>query len=256
MIKKFYKLLIKQFKQKFIKIIMNFLFNNEVISYHYLNNLNKQTILFLHGWGGNENSFLHQELFLKNSYNILSLTMPTITPTITSWQLIDYVNLVENLLNLMQINKVIIICHSFGFRVASLMKKSLIEKIVVTGGAGIKTSNKFKMLEHYNTLILLKQNRYKFLYQNYASSDYKILSDINKITFKNIVNFNTINFVKFNCPMLLFWGKNDIETKFKIAKILYKKNKCKLIKTNGNHFAYIENSVYFNNCIKRFLNEN
>ena len=56
--------------------------------------------------------------------------------------------------------------------------------------------------------------------------------------------------------MLLFWGKNDTETPLFIAKKLKKLNRCNLIVTNGNHFAYLQQSGLFNNLAIRFLNGN
>ena len=104
---------------------MKYLFKNEVVDYDFFNTQNKDTILFLHGWGGNKFSFLQTINLLKNKFNILSVTMPTIQPTTSVWNLFDYVTLIENILSLLSLNEVIIICHSFGFRVAMLLNKKI-----------------------------------------------------------------------------------------------------------------------------------
>ena len=69
-----------------------------------------------------------------------------------------------------------------------------------------------------------------------------------------MVNFNTIKFIKFDCPMLLFWGTKDKETPIKFAKIIKRKNNAKLIKTDSDHFAYIKKEALFLNHVNQFLN--
>ena len=54
---------------------MNYLFKNEIVDYDFFNNENKDTILFLHGWGGNKFSFQSTINLLKNRYKILSITI-------------------------------------------------------------------------------------------------------------------------------------------------------------------------------------
>ncbi len=234
---------------------MYYLFKSENIDYNYFktkNNTNADTIIFLHGWGGNKNSFASTINLLKSKYNILTITMPTIHPTILAWRLEDYANLILNLLNIYKTNNYIIVCHSFGFRVASLLAKQInISKMIVTAGAGLKFINFFKQIEDDNKQIFLK--KWPFLYQSIASADYQQLSNTNKTTFKNVVNVNTKNYVKFNFPLLLFWGKKDKDTPIKFAKYILKNNNAKLIKTSSGHFAYLDNNALFNNEVLKFL---
>ncbi len=233
---------------------MIYLYKQELIDYDFFDNKSKNTILFLHGWGGNKYSFDDSINLLKNKFNILRITLPTTDPTNSSWTLLDYTEIVELILHLLNIKKVIIICHSFGFRICSILNNKIdIEKLVVTGGAGLKKSNIFLRTIKQNNKILLSQSKYKYLYKKIASSDYRDLSKNNKITFKNIVNFNSKNFIKFACPILLFWGKNDKETPIWMAKVITKKNNAKLITTDGNHFTYLYESALFKNKILEFL---
>lgn len=233
---------------------MKYLFKSEVVDYDFFYNQKDDTILFLHGWGGNKFSFLQTINLLKNKFNILSVTMPTTQPTTSVWNLFDYVNLVENLLAIHNINEVIIVCHSFGFRVSMLLNKKIkISKIVITGGAGIKKENIFLKIIKNNNKILLKNKNFQYLFKKIASSDYLSLSKTNKETFKNIVNLNLTFATKFNCPMLLFWGVKDTATKLWIAKHLKRKNKAKLITTKSDHFAYLTESSKFNHEVINFI---
>lgn len=233
---------------------MVFLYKNETIDYDFFNNNREETILFLHGWGGNKFSFNSTINLLKNRFNILTITLPTISPTTTAWKLENYIDLILQILALLNIKKVTIICHSFGFRLACLLNKKIkIKKIVITGGAGIKKSNIFLKIKQRKNLILLSNN--KDLFTKIASQDYLSLNQTNRQTFKNIVNLNLKNFLKFDCPILLFWGKHDKETKLWIAKEIKKQNKANLIVTNSDHFAYLKENALFNNVVLKFLND-
>ena len=235
---------------------MNLIFHGEVINYEFINNKSDHTILFLHGWGGNKNSFKSTINLLKRKFNILTLTMPTIQNTQLVWDMFDYKNLVLSLLHNLNLKSVYIICHSFGFRVVSLLNNFFdIKKIIVTGGAGIKKTSIFKKISIKNNKILLKNDNFSYIFKKIASTDYLSLSITNRETFKKVVNLNTKNFVQFSCPTLIFWGAKDKETPIWIAKFLHKRNNAKLIKTKGGHFAYIEQNSLFNNSVLEFFND-
>ncbi len=233
---------------------MNFIFKQEIIDYTFLDTKKEKTVLFLHGWGGDKNSFLSSFNLLSAKYNLLSVTMPTISPTREAWTLMDYTDLILSILKTHNIKSVYLVCHSFGFRVASVLKEFFkIEKIVVTAGAGIRKISPYKKIENENNILLLQQKKFKYLYEKIASGEFKNLSKFNKMTFKNIVNTNTKNLIKFSCPMLLFWGKKDIATKYKFAKFIKRKNNAKLIAVNSDHFAYLKENALFNNAMVEFL---
>lgn len=234
---------------------MNFIFKGEIIDYDFYLNKNKPTIIFLHGWGGNKYSFQATINLLKNNYSILTLTMPTIKQTNLSWNMFDYCALVEEICKLNNIENCYVVCHSFGLRVATLLKDKInVEKIVITGGAGMKKNNIIKRTEQNNNIILLKKKKFKFLFNKVASKEYFVLSKTNKKTFKNVVNFKTNKLSKFDCPMLLFWGKKDTETPPWICKKLSKLNpKAKCVFVDGDHFAYLNFNSYFNKEIIRFF---
>ncbi len=240
-------------------------FNNQIIKNNsfkkcesenidFNNSTKKETVVFLHGWGGDKNSFKSTINLLKHKFIILAVTIPTIANTVVAWSLIDYANLVLALCKLHGINSIYVVCHSFGFRVASILKQQIeIKKIVVTGGAGLKKFSIIKKLETNNNKILLSQARFKFLYNSIASADYSALSPINKKTFSAVVGVAFNKFCKFNCPMLLFWGKRDSETKLWIAEKLKRENDAKLIVSNSDHFAYLKENARFNNEVLNFL---
>ena len=236
---------------------MVFLFKTYPIEYEYLNTGNSPTLLLLHGWGGNKNSFAKIKQILQSSFNILSISMPPYNETTIPLTMYDYRNLILNLLRSLNISKVAIICHSFGLRVSLLLATSniVIEKIIVTGGAGIKLKSGFfkKLTLNFHSILL---NNHPEFFTKFASSDYINLSSIDKITFKNIVNLDLTKHIKLlNCPALLFWGTKDNATPIKMLKIftkLHPNSMCKIIK-NGTHFCYLTHSDLFVDCCQKFL---
>ena len=248
---------------------MTFLYKTYEVDYEYLFGSHTKTLLLLHGWGGNKDSFAKLKKIFKTQYNILSMSLPPLNlykltdknscHSVIPLDMVDYKNIVTNILKLLNINSIIIVCHSFGFRVSLMLGCSniTIEKIIITGGAGIKIKpNFFKKLEKQNHIILLKSHPEFFC--KFASNEYVKLSNIDRQTFKNIINKDLTKHIKnLTCPALAFWGKKDTATPIKMFKIL--KNlkpdiEYKIIK-NGSHFCYLTHSDLFIDCCEQFLNK-
>lgn len=242
---------------------MLFLYKTYEVEYEYLFSNHNHTLLLLHGWGGNKDSFAKVKKIFKLHYNILSISFPplnlyqTKTNSVVPLDMYDYKNIVSNILKLLNLNSVIIICHSFGFRVALMLTttKITIEKIIVTGGAGIKLKpNLFKKLSLNFNSIWLKTHPEDFT--KIASSEYVSLSNIDRQTFKNIVNKDLTNYIKnLHCPAFLFWGEKDTSTPVKILKIIKKFKptiKYNIIK-DGTHFCYLTHVELFIDYCDKFL---
>ena len=123
---------------------MYFLVKNERIDYDYFGGKG-ETIIFLHGWGGNKYSFQSTIKLLQNKYNILTITLPSTEDTTSIWTLGEYAEIVNTLIKLHNIINPVVVCHSFGFRVVTMMKMLGIKfkKIIITGGAGIRENTNF-----------------------------------------------------------------------------------------------------------------
>lgn len=243
----------------FIYITMIYSYKTYNIDYDYNFNNKPNTILFLHGWKGNKNSFISCIKFFNHQFNTITISLPPYNNSIIPLTLEDYKNIVYNILKLLNLNKVIIICHSFGLRVTLILATTdiIIEKVIITGGAGIKLKvNFFKKISQQFRQIFLRNN--PEYYPQIASKDYKELSAVDKVTFKNIVNVDlTENIKLLKCPVLLFWGKKDTSTNVRTIKIFQKLHPCCSVKIlkNGTHFCYLEYSQLFIDCCNNFINQ-
>ena len=105
-------------------------------------------IVYLHGWGGSVSSFLPLAKHMSFATNILIDFPPfgeSDEPSVP-FELNDYVNIVNVILEQQNVKKFSIVSHSFGTRVAVMMccKNINVDKLVITSGAGIKPKNKLK----------------------------------------------------------------------------------------------------------------
>jgi pimeloyl-ACP methyl ester carboxylesterase len=212
------------------------------------------TILFLHGWGGNEHSFAPVEKYFSGRFRTLCPSMPC--PPKDIWTLDDYVVYIEKILADNNITKCHIICHSFGARVAALLinkNPRLADKLIVTGGAGLKT--KFR-LRVWLKIKIYKVKKRLFGRVRGGSADYRDLTPNGKKTFNNIVGRDLIEEVKnIKIPTLLIYGAKDRSTPTYMAKRWAKANRnaeYKIYKCCG-HFAYLENTARFIKDCEQFI---
>ena len=229
------------------------------MDYEFISNNSDQTLIFLHGWGGDKRSFFLVKDRIKN-LNLLFVSFPGFGLSHKldrPYNLDDYANELKCLLDKLKINnKLNIICHSFGARVAAVFYKEypqLVNKIMIVDGAGLKPKRSFK---YYYKVWKYKKLKNKVqrgklepeILLNYGSEDYKKLNKIMKQTFVNVVNQDLKReFKNIKCETLLFWGELDKETPIYMAKRLkklIKKSKMYVVK-GGGHFSYLDDSDAF-----------
>ena len=78
---------------------MIFLYKTHQIEYEYIFSSLPKTLLFLHGWGGNKDSFLKAKKILSSQYNTLTISFPPKPDAITSLDMYDYKNIVVCILH-------------------------------------------------------------------------------------------------------------------------------------------------------------
>lgn len=236
------------------------------MDYDYIK-VNDNIIFFLHGWGGDKNSFS----FVKNHITECSMvfvsfagfgsTPPPNKPYFVNDYAIDLKNLIDKIA---KGKKVSLVCHSFGARVAVKLINlypELVDKLLIVDGAGLKPKRKlsyyFKVLKYKSLKKKVKKGKLNSEVLNqYGSDDYKLLSNIMKQTFINIVNEDLKDYYKnIKIKTLIFWGKKDTETPLYMAKRinkLIKSSKLFVLKNSG-HFSYLEEPEIFIYKLSEFL---
>lgn len=226
-------------------------------------------IFFLHGWGGDKNSFaITKNHIAEIDRNMVFVSFAGFgnTPEPSKpYYVQDYVNdLVDLIVKVAKGKSVDIVCHSFGARVAVLLASQyplLVNKIMIIDGAGIKPRHglgyylkvaKYKKLKRQ----VMRKKKDASVLEKFGSNDYKALSSMMKQTFINVVNQDLKKEAsKIKTQILLFWGEKDTETPLYMAKKykrLLKDSKLVVVK-NAGHFAYLDNFELFYDCFKKFI---
>ncbi len=251
-------------------------FNNKETSIYYERHGNsKKNILILPGWGNTRTTFTNIINFFKDNYTIYTIDYPGFGNSPIpkkEFTIYDYTNLIRDFLDEMQIKNPIIIAHSFGGRIATLLTgyyKEKIDKIIMIDVAGIKPKKSIKVIIKqtiYKILkkltIFLPKLRQEYYHQKllkiFASTDYQNLPNNMHKTFKNIINENLIYYLKnIESEVLLLWGKLDKDTPlkdgYKMNNLI--KNSALIIFPKGNHFSYLQYPYLTNKIIYEFIKE-
>ena len=223
------------------------------ISYEILNREESKTIIFLHGWGSSKN--IMKNIFSRNFKNYKHIYIDLIgfgesgdTPfPLNSF---DYRDILENFFQELNIQKEIIIGHSFGGKIATLLNP---KRLILLSSAGIVVEKSF--------LVKLKISAYKFLkkiglsfFRNiFISDDGKNISTNMYETFKNVVdeNFENIFRDRKDGETSIFWGIDDSATPLNSGKKIHKLiQNSKFYPLNGDHFFFIGKGTKIENLLK------
>lgn len=242
------------------------------IYYEKFGNTDK-TILILPGWGDTRQTFYNIINYFKHDYTIYILDYPGFGNSIfpdTDLTIYDYANLIRSFMSDNNIVNPIIIAHSFGGRIATLLTgyyKEKIDKLIMIDTASIKPRKKlfqylkektYKLLKKLSLLMpkSKKEKYFQKLIKLFGSSDYKSIPKTMQLTFKNIVNENLIDYLKYiESETLLLWGKLDDATPLKDGIKMNKliKNSAIIIFPKGGHFSYLDYPSLTNEIIKEFI---
>jgi len=243
--------------------------------YYEIYGTGKQTILILPGWGNTRNTFQYLINNLQKDYTIYILDYPGFgNSPIPNEELTiyDYALLIKNFMSNKKISNPIVIAHSFGGRIASLLQgyyKIEFSKLILIDVAGIKHKKKLKQILKEKTykilkyctkfLPKLKQEKYRQkLLLHFASTDYKSIPLSMQKTFQNIIKEDLkIYYKNIQTETLIIWGKNDSDTPLKDGILINKliKDSAIIIYNHSNHFSYLDYPLLTYNIILEFLKE-
>lgn len=237
--------------------------NVKDVEINYIQYGEGKDIVLLHGWGQNIEMMKPIGDRLSDKFKITIIDLPgfkglTKEPSY-AWTLSDYSDMLEEFLEKLEINKPIIIGHSFGGRLAIRYSANhRVEKLVLFGSPTKPekkaTSLKVKMLKGLKKLPGM-YNIGEYMKKHIGSRDYKQASPIMRQILVNTVNEDLTEYSKkIEEPTLLIWGDNDEEAPIEDAKTL----ECimpdaGLIILPGTHYAYLENINQVINILNKFL---
>lgn len=235
-------------------------------------------VLFLHGWGCDAGIFGDLMDAMREGATLISLDFPahgSSEEPPEPWGVKEFSLQVKKVLENSQISKVNVVAHSFGARVAVYLaayEPQMIEKLVITGGAGIKkpaTAESQKRAARYKRLrsvarFLMKipplkspmEKAQDRLIRKYGSEDYAKLSEGMRATFVKIVSEDLKPLLgRIAAPTLLIWGGDDRETPLWMGETMEREiADAGLVVFEGrSHYAFLEESARFLLIVKQFF---
>ena len=250
------------------KIIINGL----LINYYYFlpkKNLNK-TLVFLHGWGVNSQLWFKilPELIKKN-YFMYFLDLPGFgqsqSPD-TIYDVNDYKKIVYEFIKKFGLEKINLIGHSFGGRVAikiAAENPNFLEKIILVNAAGIIYNSRTKRIAAIIAKIIkpvfkpsfMQPLRKKFYFL--IGSEYLENIKLSKIFTKIVMEDLTLLFSKIKKQVLIIWGRNDKITSLNDGQLINKlipKSKLIVFEKAG-HFSFLDAPEEFSKELIKFIDD-
>jgi pimeloyl-ACP methyl ester carboxylesterase len=222
------------------------------LSYELVNPSNEQVLLVLHGWGSNKEIMKQAFGKLLPEYKHIYLDMPGFGKSSNDMILTteDYANIVNNFLEALHVKPQIAMGHSFGGKVATLLKTPC---LALLSSAGIVTEKPWSIKIKIATFKLLKPLGFAKIRQLFVAPDAQGMSHEMYETFKNVVDEDfEDSFMASKSKALCFWGKEDTATPLytgqKIAGLI---EKSEFYPLDGDHFFFLKHAAFIANTITK-----
>ena len=222
---------------------------NFEIVYDVFNLGKEKSILFLHGWGSNKEIMEVFKDYLKD-YKHIYIDMPGFGKSKTDEILTTklYRQIIDKFLLKLDIQKDIIVGHSFGGKVATLLNP---KELILLSSAGILEEKSFKVKMKIKSFKFLKFFGLSSFRKFFVSDDAKSMSENMYQTFKNVVDEDfSDEFKKFRNKAIVFWGEDDkavsVSSGDKIAKYIH----SEFYVLKGDHYFFL-NKENIQNIVKK-----
>lgn len=251
---------------------MYFVTKYSKLYYEKYGNSNKK-LLILPGWGDNRKTFFNIINNLKDKYEIYIIDYPGFGKSTfknIDMTIYDYAEIINTFMIKNKIINPIIISHSFGGRISSLLiskYKVKVDKLILIDVAGLKEKLNIKKILKIKLYKLLKKiiniipstnkkQRLEKIRNKFSSNDYNTLPSHMYQTFKNIINEDLTKYYKnIVVETLIIWGQKDNITKLKYGKKLLKliKNSALIIYPKADHFSYLRYPILTSKILNSYL---
>jgi pimeloyl-ACP methyl ester carboxylesterase len=233
------------------------------INYKDFGNKEGTPIVYLHGWGQNIAMMEPIAKPFEKTHRLIILDLPGFgisDEPETPWVLDDFVEMLNELLKKLKIDKPNLIGHSFGGKISLLYaSKYEVNKLMLLASPYKvkikKPSMKVRVLKKLATLPGLGNIAEK-MKKHLGSTDYKNASPImREILVKHVNTDLTEAASKITCPTFIIWGTNDeavpVEDAYELEKII--KDSGLTVYEGCTHYAYLERLGQTNAIIKTFI---
>jgi pimeloyl-ACP methyl ester carboxylesterase len=237
-------------------------------------------LIILHGWGSSRQVMMplaKQLADLRTSY-ILDLPGFGDSPAPSQpWNVDTYTDLVINFIQDQRIEEADLLVHSFGGRIALKLcarrqAKQIIDKVLITGGAGMKPRRSLSYyIRKYTAKILkapflllpgtlqkkaLQRLRNTKVWKSLGSSDYQKLEGVMRQTFvQTVTEYLETCLPKIPHDVLLLWGRDDNATPIYQAERMEKgiEHAALVVIDNAGHYAFLDQPTRFTSIARAFF---
>ena len=228
-----------------------------------------ETVVLLHGWGAESNSFTPIFEWLSPSYRVYALDLPGFglsEPPLTGWNATDYARCLSAFFDKIGIDKAHLIGHSYGGRISIVMAAEApenVDKLILVNSAGLKRRNaKYYMRVSLSKIGRLLRRCGTFgnnwadtLSERAGSTDYRNAGTMRATLVKSVKQDLRPLLPKIRASTLLIWGENDKDTPISFGKIMEKEipdTELVILKDAG-HFSYLDQFPQFRQHVTTFL---
>lgn len=209
-------------------------------------------ILFLHGWGSNKAVMKQAFGALLPEFRHIYVDMPGFgkSPTDQILKTADYAAIISRLGDELGLDDPILVGHSFGGKVATLMEPG---RLVLLSSAGIPVPKPFKVRLKIRIFKLIKKIGLGRFYRLFATKDVDGMATNMYETLKNVVDEDFApRFTACRARTLIFWGNADRATPLASGEKI-----ASLIKTSsfypleGDHYFFLPHAPFIAETIKK-----
>ena len=220
------------------------------ISYEIVNKDKRKDIIFLHGWGSDKALMMKAFSRYFGDFRHIYVDMPGFgkSPNEKILNSNDYATILDHFFKEIGAQKEIVVGHSFGGKVATLLGPGL---LVLLSSAGILWPKPLKVRAKIALYKLLKPFGKNFRHL-FVSEDAKGMSETMYETFKRVVDedFAPI-FANYPGRALIVWGREDSPTPLKSGKKineLIKNSRLEVLE--GDHYFFMDKGAIIEKLIK------
>ena len=241
-----------------------FKYKNININYIRYGNPNSQTVVLLHGCGQNIEMMKPVGDRLTDN-DVIIIDLPGHGQSEEPkeiWYLNDFVQMIHELLQSLNIDNPILIGHSFGGKISLLYASTYQTKKLILFGSPFKVkknpnSLKVRTLKKLKTLPGLNKLA-ETMKKHMGSTDYRNASPMMRdIMVKHVNTDITENVKKIKCPTIIIWGTNDaavpIEDAYELENLI--KDAAVIPYEGCTHYAYLERLNQTVSIIQNFIKE-
>lgn len=221
------------------------------ISYEIINPTAKHDLIVLHGWGSNKEIMKQAFETFMPQFRHVYIDLPGFGGS-TNHAVMntdDYARVLEVFFELIGAKREIIVGHSFGGKIATLLNPNL---LVLLSTAGIKLPKPFSVVLKIKLTKLANAFGLGALGKIFRAKDAKELNTVMYETFKKVVDEDFSNeFKKFYNKALICWGEDDTATPLVAGQMiseLIAKNRFTVYQ--GDHFFFVKRAKAIANEIE------